>query len=216
MIKDEIRGYILGFVGREDATQRFHPRWVDSVIERVLLEMYAELFKVNPLLLDKYTKQFGVPTALTIASETGTGLYYTTLPAQVVSLPDKASGVRHIYPFTPTGDIFMPMDAREASLVANTDVNIVNSKIGYRVRQDKRVDYYKMNVTVLNVGVRMDLLIPFSEYLDTDNVLIPEMTTASTSAVVGFTDRVLAYLGITTPANLEDDNGPTKAQANTK
>jgi hypothetical protein len=224
MIKKEIISYVKGFLPREDKTQRYHSRFVEAVCEKVIVEMYNDLFKINPLLLDKYTKQYGVTTPIAISLESSSGLYYSTLPVQVVSLPDRASGVRHIYPVTQSGNQFVPMDAREADIISNTDVAIVTSKIGYRVRQDTRVDYYNTNAVIRSAGVRMDLLIPFSIYADTDVVLIPELTNSdapssrygSKQPAATFIERVLGLLGVVPPAELADTNAPPDTKQNSK
>lgn len=208
MTKQEIISYVKGFVPREDSTQRWHTRFVTAVIERVLIEMYADLYKINPSLVDLYTKQYGVTTAITIRTEAISGLIYSTLPVNIVNLPCKASGVRHIYPLLNTGNVFQPMDAREADLIFNTDVATVTKKIGYRVRQDSRVEYYNMNATILAAGVRMDLLVPFSVYTDTEVVLIPELGDKEGGS---FLNRVLPLLGVVPPAQLDDSNNNEQA-----
>jgi hypothetical protein len=105
------------------------------------------------------------------------------------------------------------MDAREADLIFNTDVAVVSSKIGYRTRQDTRVDYWNMSSAVRATGVRLDLLIPFSVYADDDVVLIPELSEKEGGT---FIQRVLKELQIVPPADLEDTNAPAKEQTNTK
>jgi hypothetical protein len=213
MIKKEIISFVKGHLPLEDATQRFHNRWIISVIERTLIEMYADLYKINPYLLDKYTVQYGVTTPIAITLEASSGIYYSTLPVQIVNLPDKQSGCRHIYSAVQSSNMFVPMVAREADIIFNTDVAIVSGKIGYRTRQDTRVDYWNTNAVVRNAGVRVDLLIPFSVYLDTDVVQIPELSEKEGGT---FIQRVLKELQIVPPADLEDTNAPSKEQANTK
>ena len=213
MIKKEIISFVKGFLPLEDATQRYHSRWLKAVIERILVEMYADLYHINPLLVDKYTMQYGVTTPIAISLETSSGIYYSTLPVQIVTLPDKQSGVRRIYSAVQGSNMFVPMDAREADLIFNTDVAIVSGKIGYRTRQDTRVDYWNTNAVVRNTGVRMDLLVPFSVYLDTDVVQIPELSEKEGGS---FIQRVLKELQVVPPAELSDDNAPAKEQSNNR
>jgi hypothetical protein len=214
MIKTEIISYVKGFLPREDATQRYHSAWVERVIERVLIEMYSDLYKYNPHLLDNYTKTFGAVTPIAISLEATSGIYYSTLPVNIVNIACKGSGVRHIYPVQQTGNQFQPMDAREADMVFNTDVAIVTNKIGYRVRQDSRVDYYNMSSVIVTSGVRMDLLVPFSVYTDTEVVLIPDLNEKQGGT---FINRVLPILGVVPPANLDDSNNQeNNSQQNTK
>ena len=201
MEKQEIVSMIKNFVGRIDTTQKFHPRFLESVIERTLIEMYSDLYKVSPRLVDLYTKQYG---SLTISKNNSTGAYYTTLPANIVNLPCKASGVRHIYLMGNSGNVFMPMDAREADLIFNTDVAVVSTKIGYQVRENALVEYWNAaGLFAQTPTLLMDLLIPFSEYEDSDVVLIPELTDAQGGT---FIKRVLGILQVVPDADLNDDN----------
>jgi hypothetical protein len=211
MTKQEIISLVRGFTLREDANQRFHENFLVSSIGRVLIEMYNDLYKTNPRALDRYTKVYGVPTPLTVLNEAGSGIYYLTLPVSVIPLPSKASGVLHIYPAIQSGNIFQPMDATEADLVFNTDVAVVSSKIGYRVRQDSRVDFWNMSAAVIASGVRADLLIHFRDYADTDEVAIPELSEKEGGS---FLSRVLPLLGVVPPADLSDSNSPAKEQNN--
>jgi hypothetical protein len=204
MIKQEIVSYIRSFLPREDATQRFHELTLTATIERVIIEMYQDIYKINPRLLSKYTKQYGETTPIAVKLNQSAGIYYSDLPSKIVGLPCSYSGVVHVYTVNHAGNVFQPMDATEADLIFNTDVAIVTNKIGYRTRQDTRIDYWNMNTTVYNEGVRMDLLIPFSAYEDNDVVMIPELGEKEGGA---FTTRVLSLLGIVPPADLTDDNG---------
>lgn len=222
MNKEAIISTIRGLLPREDKTQRFHPAVLEAVIEVVLKEMYVEVYKINPNLLDNYCKTYGADTPIVVSSEPSSGIYFSTLPSPIVNIPDKSSGVRHIYPIVQTGNVFVPMDARETDLIYNTDVAVVTSKIGYRVRQDTRVDYYHMSGGIIASGVRMDLLIPFSQYLDTDTVNIPELGDAGGASRyyqtmgIAFVDKVLKVLQVIPPADLSDDNAPAKGNQNTK
>lgn len=204
---------VLGLLPREDKTEKYHPRLVDACIEDVLKEMYSTLYAIKPSLLDNYTKTYGATTPIVISLEASSGMYYSTLPVTICNLPSKSSGVRHIYPVVQTGNQFQPMDAREADMIFNTDIAVVSSKIGFRVRQDSRVDYWNTNAVVRASGVRMDLLIPFSQYLDTDVVNIPEFTEKQGGA---FAQRVLTILGVVPPVDLTDDNAENKQQTNSK
>lgn len=219
MIKKEILSTIINLLPKEDKTGKYHPRFIEAVIENVLIGMYKQVYERNPRLVDNYTVQYGETTAIDITLDAVTGIYYSTIPARIVSLPCKNSGVRRIYSFDQTDasndatyyNAFVPMDSTEADMIFNTDIAIVTSKIGYRVRQDTQVDYYNTNAFVRAAGVRMDLLIPFSVYTDTDVVHIPEFSEKEGGS---FTQRVLQVLGVIQPKDLKDNNSPAMAQAN--
>jgi hypothetical protein len=204
MRKDEIRSIVRNTLPRYDKGGRWHDNYIDAIIEKVIAQMYNEVWAVNPLNLQRYVKQYGYSTALVVSTEPGTGIKYTTLPESIVPFQDKLSGVRRISTFAQGAVTFFPMDAREIDLVANGSFfNTVTSKTGYAVNQT-RVEYYNMSAAVEAVGVRMDCIIPFSKYDDDDEVKIPEV--ADPQAGETFMDRVLKVLGIVQPVDVRDDN----------
>ena len=98
---------------------------------------------------------------------------------------------------------FYPMDQREWDLMMNSSfAGVVKNKIGYCVTST-RVEYYGMTGAVITSGVRMDLLIPFSDYLDTEVVLVPEHTDGNG---MGFFDRVVMRMQDKPIVDLSDDN----------
>ena len=207
MIKSEIRSVVLNALQRYDKVSAYHPRVIDANCEAILNQMYNEVFQMSPLSLQRFTKGYGYTTALDIDTEESTGIYYTTLPENIVYIPDRASGVRRVAPATQTGIGFYPMDQREWDLVmGGSYVNYVKDKIGYIVTP-ARVEYYGMTGAIITSGVRMDILIPFSEYADTDTVLYPEHVTREG---MGFIDRVVQRFIDKPPTDLLDDNAETK------
>jgi hypothetical protein len=216
MIKAEVRSLIKGLLPRMDKVVRYHPNLIDAAISRVLGELYNETFADSPLSLQGFTKGYGYATALAISTEASTGIYYVTHPTQIIALPDKASGVRRVSTMLNTGMTFFPTDRRELDyLLSGSYANTVNHRIGYIVTPT-RTEFYNMTAEVLSVGVRMDLIVPFSSYLDTDVVLIPENPDSTSSnpykrqQAQSFTDRVLQILGVIRPIDTRDDNAEAK------
>jgi len=201
MIKEEIRSYFINLLPKYESIERFHPQVVDRAIERALAEFYNLVFLRSPLELQRYSKEFGYTTALTVSIEAGTGIYYTNYPTgvSIIPFPDKASGVRRISTIAQGGITFYPVDPREMDLLAGGSyADTVTSKIGYCARRT-RIEYYNPSAVVIATGVRADLIIPFSDYLDTDDVMIPDLTGNEGS---GFTDRVLQILSAVRPVEL--------------
>jgi hypothetical protein len=102
------------------------------------------------------------------------------------------------------------MDFREMDLVANGSYfATATSRIGYAVNQT-RVEYYNMSAAIQAIGVRMDLIIPFSKYAETDEVKTPEIVeitgTNYQKKSETLLDRVLAILSMAPPPDLKDDN----------
>ena len=213
MQKQEIRSLIKNLLPRLDKSNKYHPKVIDSAIEKVLGEIYTEVFKRNSMELQRYCKPYGYTTALTVNLEPATGLYYTTLPAAIYPFPDKSSGVRRVSTIVQGGLTFFPIDQREHDLIlSGSNVDAVTSKIGYTVTST-RVEFYNMSGTVLAAGVRMDCIVPFSVYSDTDTVLIPEEKDDQGRT---FIDRVLAILGIVRPIDALDNNADVQPTNNSQ
>jgi len=208
MIKSEIRSLVRNTLPRIDKANRWHDSYLNAAIEKAVAALYHDIFVINPLGLQRYTKGFGYTTPILIQTEVATGIKYATLPESIIPVEDKASGVRRISTPAQGPFMFFPMDFREMDLVANgCFFDTVNTKVGYAVNQT-RVEFYNLPASI--TGVRMDLLIPFSKYDENDEVKIPEIT-----EVIGtnyqkksetFMDRVMAILGIASPVDLRDDN----------
>jgi len=212
MVKAEIRSLIKNLLPKHDKVGKYHSLILDAAIETVINELYHEVFADNPLTLQRFTKPYGYTVPLVVNYEASSGLYYTTLPANIVVLPDKASGVRRVSSPLQGGMSFFPMDAREHDLIlSGSYANTVTSKVGYCVTPT-RVEFYKANAATLTNGVRMDLIVPFSVYADTDQVVIPEIGDLSSSNpykqknAQTLVQRVLAILGVIGSVDQLDNN----------
>lgn len=204
MIKEEVRSLIWNLTKKYDSNLVFHQRFIDAAIEKVLAEFYNIVYLRSPLELARYTKEFGYTTAITVALEGATGLYYSNYPTgvSIVPVPDKASGVRRISTPTQGGATFYPMDSREMDLIlSGSYVHTLRNKIGYVPRRT-RIEYYNMTAAVAATGVRADLLIPFSNYADTDTVLVPEIVDGEGN---GFVERVMKELSHIQPVSLVEN-----------
>jgi hypothetical protein len=206
MIKEEIRSLIFNLIPKLDKSAKYHPRFLDAAIEKTLNEMLWELFAIDPLALQRYVVQYGYVTAVAVALEGTSGLYYSTLPAKIVPLPRKGSGVIRIHTPIQAGIKFYPMDAREHDLIRNGSYfNTVTDKIGFSVNQT-RIEYYNMTAAIVTSGVRMDIIQPFSQYADGDTVLLPELRDKDGET---FESRVLRKLAVIPPVNLSEDTDET-------
>jgi hypothetical protein len=213
MVKQEIRSLVRNLLPRADKQNRWHDNVINAAIEKALASLMEDIWEANPINLQRYTKGFGYTTPVQVQIESGTGIYYSTLPS-IIPFQDKMSGVRRISTVIQGGFNFFPMDFREMDLISDgCYFDTVNTKIGYAVNQT-RVEYYGMTSAVQNAGVRMDLIIPFSKYDEDDEVKVPEIT-----AITGtnyqkksetFIDRVMAIIGITPNVDLKDDNSQSQ------
>ena len=207
MIKKEIRSVLKNLLPKYEEIERFHDNVIDACLEKALAEFYNIIFLRSPHELAMYTKSFGYSGAYIPVLEAGTNIYYVNYPlltdgvsrASIIPIPDKASGVRRVSTLAQGGITFYPMDSREMDLIqAGSYVDYVSTKIGYVPRRT-RIEFWNMSAAVLATGLRLDLLIPFSQYDDTDTVMVPELTG---DEGMGFTDRVLQILQNVKPVEL--------------
>jgi len=205
MRKDEIRSLIKNVLPKYSKGSEYHNEVIDRAIEKVINQLYHDTYLRDSLALQRYTKRFGSVVAVPVLDEVITGVYYSEYPTGVnpVSFPDKASGVRRVTTTLQGGITFYPLDPREYELVTSGSYfNTITGKIGYVVTQE-RVEYYNMSVAVAAAGVRMDIIVPFSDYDDDDDISIPEITDMQGNTFVGM---VLAILGVIVPQDNTDDN----------
>lgn len=209
MVKAEIRSLIWNLLPKYDKTNKYSFPVVDAAIERVINEMYNDVFLKDPNALQVFTKGYGYGASLPIAQEALTLIYYTTLPQVIVPFGDKKSGVRNVSSTAQGGLAFFPMNLDEMKLITDgTHTDTVAQKTGYMVTP-ARVEFYNASAAILGAGVRMDLIIPFSKYIDTEMVLIPEIADKQGGT---FEERVLKILGIIQPVDLKDDNRDQQTQ----
>jgi hypothetical protein len=210
MIKQEIRSLVRNTLPKIDKSNRYHDVYIDAVIEKAIANLYEEVWRMNPVNLQRYVKQYGYAVPIVVNVEAVTGVRYSTLPESIVPFQDKGSGVRRISTALQGALKFIPMDAREQDLLANgAFFNSASTLIGYGVNQT-RIEYYGMSAAIQATGVRMDLIIPFSKYAETDEVKIPEIADTRTGET--FIDKVMKILGVVQAVDLKDDNSPQEGK----
>ena len=198
MIKSEIRSMVFNLLRKLDTKAQFHPRFLDSVIEKCISEMLWELYALDP----HYLQRFTVTCISTVDYEAAASLYYTTLPVKIIPFPDKASGVRRVNTLAQPSMRFYPADYREMdALRSSSYFKEVTDKILYIVTQE-RVVYYGMTAAIAAEGVVMEVIQPFSQFDDTDTVYIPEFRDGEG---LSFDDRVKRKLMTIPPVDLSED-----------
>ena len=202
MIKQEIRSMVFNMLKKLDTKAQFHPRFLDSVCEKVISEMLWELYALDP----HYLQRFTVTCVADVSYEAAASLYYTILPVKIIPFPDKASGVRRVNTIAQPSMRFYPADYREMdALRSSSYFKEVTDKILYIVTQE-RVVYYGMTAAIAAEGVIMEVIQPFSQFDDTDTVYIPEFRDGEG---MSFDDRVKRKLMTIPPVDLSEDTDET-------
>jgi hypothetical protein len=96
---------------------------------------------------------------------------YSTLPERIINFPDTSAGVRKILSLDADDIDFVPVPAHFFQLEDNLDLCGVDASVGYVVRTNK-VEYSK-SLPLPVKTVRMELVIPFSQWADTDDIPFP-------------------------------------------
>ena len=171
MTKAEFRSLIRNHLRKFDVD--IHPNVVDKTIDTVFLQVFNDLFRIDPGSLDGYTTRYG-PYTGTLDVD----VYYIDLPVSVYNMPDKAGGVRRVFS---TKDIkFFPSTRKECELWGYAENAILNGDGPYIVKPNK-VEFVKdvvdqntdIKTAITTDGVYMDLLQMFSSYENDDEVPLP-------------------------------------------
>lgn len=205
MRKDEIRSLIFNLLPKYAKGAEFHKEVIDRAIEKVINQLYTETFLRDPLSIQRYTKRFGTTTPIDVDYDSSAGIYYSNYPSGVmpISLPDKASGLRRVTSVAQGGIKFFPMDQREMELVENGSFFSSTSEVIGYVPTRERIEYWNMTAAIAADGVRLDCVVPYSDYSESDQILMPENPSGEGAT---FTDLVLTILGVIRPQDTIDDN----------
>jgi hypothetical protein len=193
---------VFNMMKKLDTKAQFHPRFLDSVCEKVISEMLWEMYALDPHSLQRFT----VTCISDVSYEAVANLYYSILPVKIIPFPDKASGVRRVNTLAQPSMRFYPADFREMdALRSSSYFKTVTNKILYAVNQE-RVLYYGMTAAIAAEGVIMEVIQPFSQFADTDTVYIPEFRDGEG---MSFDDRVKKKLMAIPPVDLSEDTDET-------
>ena len=209
MTKEDIRSLVRNYLPKNDKTNKYHPEVIDATIERAFNQAFSDIFFKRPMDIDNYTVEYkGTGDGIAISTDANTAIKYVTLPVAYTPLPDKASGVRHVYSMTSDSDNsdFYPMTETEYDLMSEGVLsNNVRSKYGYVVRPDI-IEIYGMSATDTLAKVRIRVLQLFREYSDSDVVNMPF------GRDIDLIQAVLTLLGVVPPVDLKDDNAEVKTE----
>ena len=167
-----VRSRIVGEYSSKDIG-KLGDRKLAYFIGRVYNSLLVEALSRNFTNTDMYTKEY---TAVDIEQDGTTNIYYSTLPADIISIPRRAgSGVISIDSDTGTSVEFVPMTHGHLQVIDGLEVDTIDDVVGYVVRNG-RIEYKGMTATIASSTVTMLLVIPFEAYANTDDITIPTGT----------------------------------------
>ena len=179
MTKGEMRSMVQHALAEIDKTAKYHDKTVDVAIEHSINQFIYDIYRKDYRDLDQYIREYGSEVALEVEENVSTEQYYTNLPAPYVVFPDKESGVRYVIGHNADKTILYPMSMREMLMADRTYLGSAFAEDGdpftrsFYAVQGRKIIYYNTNSDLRHAGVRVGLVIPFSEYADTEEVPVP-------------------------------------------
>jgi len=168
--------YLAGGSCPADLRGKFHPEIISKYWEMVYNEI---LYGVNANAidyrdfgqLDSYVKAY---KNVAVQYDADRDEHYSLLPALVVQLP-KNRGIRSISPSQDQKLKFWYSDNNTDDVYSELEVGKIIKRVRYYVENNK-VYYrnYDHNIT----GLLFKLVVPFSEFSDTENIAIPAQQNA--------------------------------------
>jgi len=193
--KIEIIDYVRGIVDPSGVNPRFHPRIVESAIEKICNQVARN---IPEELLDSYDFYCKEYTNQTVTKDTVTNRFYTLLPAPVIPLSIVSESVRHINSNQGTDLDFVPMRETDWEIYDGLFSDDTDTTIGYIVRYNRILYDKRMTQAVANGKVRLVLAVTFSAFDDEEHVALPGGDYDMMNAVV-------SQLLTSQPLNLKND-----------
>lgn len=201
-----MRDAVKNALRKIDSTARYHDVVIDKAIEHSMNQFLYDIYRKDYRELDQYIREYGSEVALEVQENVSTEYYYTDLPASYVVFPDKQSGVRYVVGHNADKTLLYPMSIQEMLMADRTYIGSSLAEDGdpftrsfYAVK-GSQVIYYNTNSDLRHDGVRIGIVIPFSEYADEDEVRMPFGQDDKTFV------SVLQKMAQIPPVNLMDNN----------
>lgn len=150
----------LGYDGR------LADRTLAQAIDVAWTQILRDIFQKAPSNLDFYAKRFDDEPVL---QNPTTKEYYVTLPAPIIQSINISDGVRRVLRTVGRDVDFVPITGVMMDVFSDLDVYHVMDSIPYEVRKDKIVFLSNPEMDF----VKMDLVIPFTAWNDTDEFPLP-------------------------------------------
>jgi len=166
-----LRGWLSGESATQDILHKIDPRRLEFYISASYQDMLYEMFKTNIEGLSLYAKTF---KDVVVAQDTDTEVWSASISASIMQLPGTASAIRRISTNKGKTLEFVPVDAEIAEAIGMLDVSDVNinSCIGYCLRNNNLIEFINFPASLSATKLRIDVLISFSSYADTDEVYL--------------------------------------------
>ena len=160
----------LGSV-RQDG--KFDRRLIKANLSRAYDQLLHDTFNRRLMNIDSFSKEFGNPTPISISKDVVTNEYSSDLPAEVIQLPNRSTGVTNITNIQGDGVDFVLVTDNNSRYFSSMEVSEIDSTIWYTIRGSTVVYTKGMTPSIEAAGVRMSLIVPLKSYLDTEAIYLP-------------------------------------------
>ena len=171
MQKDKIielvRQSVFGGSATSDRLHQADPRRIELDITAAFNTVFFQIFKKEPSNLDRYSKQY---KNVDVSYDSTTALYYSTLPAPIIQFPVTGDGIRRINTMQGVDITFVPVNQQDTELMYGLEFDEIDDVIGYYLN-GSTVYYYNHDDTI--TSVKMDLVVPFTEWDMNEDVPVP-------------------------------------------
>ena len=172
MIKDKyietIRTGIFGGKATSDRLYQADPRRIELDITNAFNKIFFDAFKKFPSNLDRYAKPY---KNVAVQYDSSTSTYYSVLPVPVIQFPTVGDGIRRISTMRGKDVEFVPIQQKDENLLKGSEWGELSDTAGYYL--SGATVYYDERFDPIITAVKMDLVIPFTEYAMTDDVPVP-------------------------------------------
>lgn len=166
--------------------KRFGQRTIAKNLALAWNTVMSAIIRQNPQGLDRYTRKY----ECSIEQDATTESYYISLPEGTVQVPEIGNGIRNISAKKDTTIEFIPMSFTMAQTMKHLDVEYVNDKIGYFIKNN-RIEFYNNFPEELyddSESLFVDAVLGFDYWDDDDNIDLPM---GSAESIVGLAVQFL-------------------------
>ena len=179
-----------------DEKKQFPALYVEKAMDIVWQQLIVQTYDESAQDINYYSKQYTISVVEDVEDE----LYHSDLPVEMLRLPRIGEGVININQINSRDADFKPLRKSDFRLMTSQEVYRTGGDIYWYTEYNKVYYGDSMTDEIANVGVEMNIVIPFSAYDFDEELPLP----AGQSQV--FVDMAVNYLAGTPPTNTDNKN----------
>ena len=149
---------------KDAAGVKFSDRSLVAHLDNAFNTVAGQIYVREPSQLDYFARKFIVDIVHDPFR------FYSLYPCEVVMGIDTAKAVRHVYPTGNDRIDFVPIEETGVDIFSAVDLDMIDSSVGYIPKSD-RCEYWNLQKHICKVV--QYIVVPFSEWSDTDDIPLP-------------------------------------------